>query len=107
MKTVIRDIFLKQTLNIQKIFIICIVFTILPERLKIEKCTKLVRNVYDKKNYVVHIKALRQALNHGLILKEVRKVIQFNQKTWLKPYIDMNTKLRTDAKMTLKKISLN
>ena len=65
----------------------------LPERLKIEKCNKLVCNVYDKKNYVVHIKALKQALNHGLILKKVHKVIQFNQEAWLKPYIDMNTKL--------------
>ena len=45
----------------------------LPERLKIEKCNKLVCNVYDKKNYVVHIKALKQALNHGLILKKYTK----------------------------------
>ena len=39
----------------------------LPERLKIEKYNKIVCNIYDKKNYVVHIKALKQALNHGLI----------------------------------------
>ena len=75
----------------------------LPERLKIEKCNKLVCNVYDKKNYVVHIKALKQALNHGLILKKVHKVIQFNQEAWLKPYIDMNTKLRTEAKNDFEK----
>ena len=37
----------------------------------------------------------------------VNTVIQFNQKAWLKPYIDMNTKLRTEAKMILKKIFLN
>ena len=30
--------------------------------------------------------------------KKVGKAIQFNQKVWLKPYIDMNTKLRTEAK---------
>ena len=52
----------------------------------------------DKENYVVHIRALKQALNHGLILKKVNKVIQLNQKVWLKPYIDVNTKLRTEAK---------
>ena len=69
-----------------------------PERLKIEKCNKLLCNVYNKKIYVVHIRILKQALNHGLILKKVHKVIQFNQKTRLKPYIDMNIKLRTDAK---------
>ena len=42
----------------------------LPERNKVVKCNKLVCNVHDKKNYVVHIRALKQALNHGLILKK-------------------------------------
>ena len=55
------------------------------------------------KNYVVHIRALKQALNHGLILKKVHRVIQFNQEAWLKPYIDMNTKLRKDAKNDFEK----
>ena len=75
----------------------------LPERKKIEKCNKLVRNIHDKENYVIQIQALKQALNHGLILKKVHKVIQFNKKTWLKPYIDMNTKLRTESKNDLEK----
>ena len=39
-----------------------------------------------------NIRTLKQALNHGLILKKVHRLIQFNQKAWLKPYIDMNTK---------------
>ena len=43
----------------------------LPEREKIQKCKKLVCNVYDKKSYVVHIKALKQTLNHELILKKI------------------------------------
>ena len=51
----------------------------------------------------MHIRALKQALNHGLMLKKVHKVIQFNQKAWLKPYINMNTKLRTDAKNDFEK----
>ena len=37
-------------------------------------------------------------MNYGLILKKVRRVIQFNQKAWLKQYIDMNAKLRKEAK---------
>ena len=45
----------------------------LSERNKIKKCNKLVRNIYDKENYVVHIRALKQALNHGLILKNDTK----------------------------------
>ena len=59
--------------------------------------------MYDKENYVVHIRALKQALNHGLILKKVHRVIQFNQEAWLKPYIDMNTKLRKEAKNEFEK----
>ena len=41
----------------------------LPERKKIEKCKKLARNIHNKENYVIHIRALKRALNHGLILK--------------------------------------
>ena len=52
----------------------------LAERMKINKCNKLVCNPYDKKNYVVHIRALKQTLNRGLILKKEHRVIQFNQK---------------------------
>ena len=68
------------------------------EKIKINKIEKLVCNLYDKKNYVVHIRSLKQALTHGLILKTVHKVIQFNQEAWLKPYIDMNTEVRKQAK---------
>ena len=75
----------------------------LPERKKIGKCNKLVHDFHDKKNYVVHIKALKQALNHGLILKKVHRVIQFNQKAWLKPYIDMNTELKKEVKNDFEK----
>ena len=56
----------------------------------------------EKKN-VIHIRASKQALNHGLKLKKVHKVIQFNQKPWLKPYIDMNTKYRKEAKNQFEK----
>ena len=66
----------------------------LSERIKIEKVKKLVCNMYDKEKYVIHVRALKQALNNGLILKKVHRVIQFNQEAWLKPYIDMNTRLR-------------
>ena len=64
------------------------------ERMKIGKCNKLACNLYDKKNSVVHIRSLKQALNHELILKKVHRVIQFYQEAWLKPYIDMSTELR-------------
>ena len=70
----------------------------LPRRIKIDKCKKLVCDLHNKKKYVVHIKSLKQALNHGLKLKKVHRIIAFSQKTWLKPYIDMNTELRKLAK---------
>ena len=66
----------------------------LPERMEINKCKKLVCNLYNKKKYVVHINSLNQALNHGLKLKKIHRIIEFNQEVWLKPYIDMNTELR-------------
>ena len=75
----------------------------LAERKKIEKCKNLVCNIHNKENYVVHIRALKQALNHELILRKVHRVIQFNQEAWLKPYTDMNTKLRTEPKNDFEK----
>ena len=57
----------------------------------------------DKEKYAMHIRVLKQALNHGLVLRKVHRVIQFNQKDWLKPYIDMNTKLRKEAKNDFEK----
>ena len=77
------------------------------ERKKIEKFNKLVCDFHEKKNYVVHIKVLKQALNHGLIPKKMHRVIQFNQKSWLKPYVDMSTKLTTEAKNDFEKDFFN
>ena len=66
----------------------------LPKRMKIKKFNKVVCNWFDKKNYAVHMRALKQALNHGLVLKRVHRVIKFNQKAWLIPNIDVNNKLK-------------
>ena len=68
-----------------------------------EKDGKLLATLRNKESYVVHISALKQALNHGLILKKVHRVIKFRQEAWLKPYIDKNTELRTNAKNELEK----
>ena len=69
----------------------------LPDRMTVNKVNKLICSEYDKTNYSVHILALQQALKHGLILKKVHKVISFRQEAWLKPYIEMNTEIRTNA----------
>ena len=52
---------------------------------------------------MVHIKALDQALKHGLKLKKVHHVRQFLQSKWLKAYIMLNTKFRKDAKNEFEK----
>ena len=69
-----------------------------PERKKVNKVDKLICSIEDKEKYVMHIRVLKQALNHGLVSRNVHRVIQFNQEDSLKPYIDMNTKLRRSKK---------
>ena len=69
----------------------------LPERMVINNNKKLVCNLNDKKNYIVHINVLKQALDHGLKLKKVHRVIEFEREAWLKEYIDVNTELRKKA----------
>ena len=70
----------------------------LAKRNKIKQCNKIFCSINDKENYLVHIRALKQALNHGLILRTIHRVVQFNQEAWLEEYIYMNTKLRTEEK---------
>ena len=75
----------------------------LSERMEVNKCKKLVCNLFNKKKYVSHINSLKQALNHGLKLKKIHRIIKFNQEAWLKPYIDMNTELKKEAKNDFEK----
>ena len=75
----------------------------LSERMEVNKCKKLVCNLFNKKKSVAHINTLKQALNNGLKLKKVHRVIEFNQEAWLKPYIDMNIELRKLARNDFEK----
>ena len=60
----------------------------LPERKKAEEVEKLIFSIENKEKYVIHIRYLKQALNHMLKLKTVHRVIQFKEKAWLKVYIE-------------------
>ena len=66
----------------------------LTERIKIEKVEKLASNLHDKTEFVICIRNLTQALNYGLVLKKVHKMIKFNQNAWLKQYIDIDRDLK-------------
>ena len=71
--------------------------------MKTEKVKKLVANLHDKTENVIHIRNLKQALNHGLVhrvdrVHQVHRVIRFNQNAWLKPCIGMNIDLSKKSK---------
>ena len=70
----------------------------LAERKVINKTSKLITSFENKTQYVVHISALKQALNYGLKFKKVHRVIKFVQIAWMKSSIDKNTKLRMESK---------
>ena len=66
--------------------------------MQIGRVERLVPNLKDKKGHVVHIKELDQSLKHGLKLKKVNRVIEFQQSKWMKAYIMLNTWLKKDEK---------
>ena len=63
----------------------------------------LTSSLHDKTEYSIHIKKRKQALNYGLVSKNIHRVIRFNQKAWLKSYTDMNIEVTKKQKMILKK----
>ena len=73
------------------------------KRMEIDGVEKLVPNLRDEKNCIIHIQALNQVLQHGLRLDRIHRVIEFNQSPLLKTYTDFNTQLRTVATNDLEK----
>ena len=66
-------------------------------------CTKLILDFNDKNDYVVHISNLKYYLQNGIKLKRIVKCIEFRQKSFLEPYIALNTNLRKQAKTDFEK----
>ena len=75
-----------------------------PERVKCKNgVKKLIPNLRDKKKYVIHYRNLIQCLKAGMKLKKIHRGIKFIESAWLKPYINKNTYLRTQAKNNFEK----
>ena len=72
-------------------------------KMKINGVEKLVPDLCYKRKYVIHIKALKQAIDHGLVLKKIHRAIEFKQSLWMREYVDFNMRLRTTAKNDFKK----
>ena len=72
-------------------------------KMKVNGVEKLIPNLYNKRKYIIHIRALKQALDHGLLLEKIHRYIRFKQSTFMKEYIDFNTRLRTAAKNDFEK----
>ena len=78
-------------------------YPLAPERVTVNKVEKLIPNLNDKKNYVIHHETLKLYLSLGLKLTKIHRGITFDECAWLKPYIDLNTDLRAKAKNDFEK----
>ena len=79
-------------------------YPLCPERVKCDKgVEKLIPNLRDKTKYVIHYKNLIQCLQQGMKLKKIHRGIKFTESEWLKPYIELNTYLRSQAKNNFEK----
>ena len=70
-------------------------YPLAPERLRVNKVDKLTPNLNNKEKYVIHHRSLKQYLDLGLKLIKIHRGIKFNERAWLKDYIQLNTDLRT------------
>ena len=78
-------------------------YPLAPEQIMVNKTSKLIPNLGDKKKYVLHYEDLRQYLKLGLKLTHIHRGIKFKESPWLEKYISLNTKLRTEAKNDFEK----
>ena len=78
-------------------------YPLAPEQIVVNKVSKLIPNLGNKKKYVLHYENLKQYLRLGLKLTHIHRGIKFKESPWLEKYISLNTKLRTEAKNEFEK----
>ena len=78
-------------------------YPLAPERIVVNKVEKLIPTLRKKDKYVLHHQNLKQCLEMGMNLTKIRRGISFDEDAWLKPYIELNTKLRTEASSEFEK----
>ena len=67
------------------------------EKIKVGIVSKLIPTLYDKKHYICHIKILQLYVDLGLKIKKIHRILEFDQRPWMKGYIEFNTELRKKA----------
>ena len=80
-------------------------YPLAPERIMVDKIEKLIPNLRNKTKYVIHCEMLKTCISMGLKVKEtdIHRGITFQESDWLRPYIELNTELRTKAKNDFEK----
>ena len=73
-------------------------YPLAPECIKIGNVEKLILNLNNKTNYAVHYENLKLYESLGLKITKIHRGIKFEESAWLEEYINLNTKLRIDAK---------
>ena len=72
-------------------------YPLAPENIEVNGVKKLIPNLRNKTNYIIHYRALKQYLRLGLKLIQIKRVVEFDQSAWMKSYIDLNTDMRRRA----------
>ena len=78
-------------------------YPLAPDHLQMGRVEKLIPNLQRKENYVVHCETLKTYEKYGLKVTKIHRGIVFHDSTWMKSYIDKNTKLRMQSKNTFEK----
>ena len=78
-------------------------YPLAPERLEVNGVEKLIPTLNDKKKYVVHYENLKQYESLGMKITQFHRGIKFKESEWMKKYIDLNTRLRAEAKSDFEK----